>query len=56
MVLARAKLELVSKEPNQCKKSKDFRDTKTKAHKIIFVCFQFCVLFGSGLSGLRNQG
>jgi len=34
-------------------KSKDFQYTKTKAHKIIFVCFQFCVLFGFGLSELR---
>jgi hypothetical protein len=27
--------------------ARDFRDTK-KAHKMIFVPFQFCVLFGSG--------
>jgi hypothetical protein len=28
--------------------AKDFGNTKTKAHKIIFVPFQLCVLFGSG--------
>jgi hypothetical protein len=44
-------LEIISlsiKSQNSAKKSKDFLDPKTKARKIIFVLFQFCVPLGSG--------
>jgi hypothetical protein len=39
---------------DSAQKSKDCRDTKTKAHKTIFARFQFCVLFGCGSSTLSR--
>jgi hypothetical protein len=38
---SRAVSLLISNASNQCKKSKDFRDIKTKSHKS-FVFFRFC--------------